>query len=219
MHAVAQNIGQDLALVLPTLHAISGCDSTSSFSGLGKQKRLKVLEAHADIIATLKMFATNASEIEEPAKEACRSLVSLVYCGKPFSSLNTLRYELFSRKSLASEKLPPTEDAFGLHLKRANYQVFMWNHASEQNLQMPSPVGNGRKLDENGQVVPLQMTLPPAPEVVLTFVKCGCQNGCHTLRCKCRKDNLLCSNACGCEKESCANRALETDSDSDDESD
>ena len=39
---------------------------------------LKVLEAHADIIATLKIFAINAFEIEEPAKEACRSLVSLV---------------------------------------------------------------------------------------------------------------------------------------------
>ena len=36
MHVVAQNTGQDFALVFPTLHAISGCDSTSSFSGLGK---------------------------------------------------------------------------------------------------------------------------------------------------------------------------------------
>ena len=35
---MAVNVGQDMAGALPALHAVSGCDSTSAFYGVGKKE-------------------------------------------------------------------------------------------------------------------------------------------------------------------------------------
>ena len=35
---MAVNVGQDMTDALPALHAISGCDSTSAFYGVGKKE-------------------------------------------------------------------------------------------------------------------------------------------------------------------------------------
>jgi hypothetical protein len=219
MHSVVLSIGQEISLVLPSLHALSGCDSTSAFSGMGKQKWVSLLDANPEITAGLTQFGTHASDIVNEAQAACRSLVSLAYSGNIYDSLNDLRYELFCKKNLSSEKLPPTEDAFVLHLKRANYQAYIWIHALQPLLRLPSLIGNGWKRDESGGVVPHQMTRPAAPEAFLVFVKCGCQTGCYTLRCKCHKESMLCSDACGCENDSCANRVPDEPSEADDSED
>ena len=50
MHTVEVDIGRDMSLVLPTLHALSGCDSTSSFSGKGKLKWMNTLQSHPELI-------------------------------------------------------------------------------------------------------------------------------------------------------------------------
>ena len=50
----------------------------------------------------------------------------------------------------------------------------------------------------NGQLKPVQMTPPPIPEACREIVSCGCTKGCLSQRCKCRKINLLCTEACKC---------------------
>ena len=41
-------------------------------------------------------------------------------------------------------------------------------------------------------------TLPPAPESVIDLSICRCKTGCNSLRCKCRKNGLKCSDMCLC---------------------
>ena len=41
---MAVNVGQDMADALPALHAISGCDSTSAFYGVGKKKVYNIVK-------------------------------------------------------------------------------------------------------------------------------------------------------------------------------
>ena len=36
-HAIAQSLGQSKAMALPAFHALTGCDTTSTFFGKGKK--------------------------------------------------------------------------------------------------------------------------------------------------------------------------------------
>ena len=42
------------------------------------------------------------------------------------------------------------------------------------------------------------MTLPPARKGVLENASCGCQSGCSTKRCVCKKADLACTSMCFC---------------------
>ena len=114
MHSVARNL---LSAALPVIHALSGCDSTSAFSGIGKRRWLKVALQHPEIIERSCYIGQDPTTINRNAKEACVELVSLLYSGKLADSLDTIRYELFSKKNLSSERLPPIDDdSFTKHL-------------------------------------------------------------------------------------------------------
>ena len=43
IHTLASKMGSSMCKILPVVHAISGCDSVSSFSGIGKKKVIQVL--------------------------------------------------------------------------------------------------------------------------------------------------------------------------------
>jgi len=45
--------------------------------------------------------------------------------------------------------------------------------------------------------MPLQTSLPPAPEHLLQVMRCNCQTDCSTLRCSSKKHNIECTPACG----------------------
>ncbi len=53
VHDVAQQLGPDKSLSLPLFHAISGCDTTSSFLGIGKKTAWAAWDAYPDLSATL----------------------------------------------------------------------------------------------------------------------------------------------------------------------
>ena len=52
LHSVAEGLGQDMcALILP-YHALTGCDSTSSFKGKGKKRPLDLLQENTEKFLT-----------------------------------------------------------------------------------------------------------------------------------------------------------------------
>jgi len=62
--------------------------------------------------------------------------------------INSLRYKLFTKKGISGEKLSPTVDSLLQHLRRCNYQTYIWNNATSPILELSSPCGNGWKMDE-----------------------------------------------------------------------
>ena len=44
--------------------------------------------------------------------------------------LAKMRKDLFEKKQLVSDKLPPTIPEYHQHVKRANFQPYNWNNAS-----------------------------------------------------------------------------------------
>jgi hypothetical protein len=114
--------------VMPNLlgaHSLTGCDTVSCFTGIGKTTVLKKLETFTESLQ-LGDPSTSLDEITA----SCLEYVATLY-GREFEgSLNTMRADIFTRKiggkrhvppKLSS--LPPTMAAFRPHCERAHYQT------------------------------------------------------------------------------------------------
>ena len=102
---------------------------------------------------------------------------------------------------------PPTLDALRKHVSRANYQCAIWKRALLPQPSVPSPVGKGWKITEDGLSVDW-MDLLPAPLAVLELLSCRCNSSCSNNRCSCFANKLPCTDACFC-GDSCENRVIE----------
>ena len=64
---------------------------------------------------------------------------------------------MFCQKKQKNETLPPTSDSLRQHIRRANYQTYLWRSSLDGMQEIPSPVGHGW-LMEDGELKPLLMT-------------------------------------------------------------
>ena len=219
VHDICNQLGASICNLLPVFHCITGCDSTSSFSGIGKKNAFKVLLDHKEELMSLSDIGdSSVLDVDSEAVIDAIKFVSWLYCPKsdPTCAINELRYRMFCQKKASGEKLPPTHDALMLHIKRVNYQCYIWKQETTTMLNMPSPIGNGWILDSNENLVQHLMENPPAPQATTEFTICKCQKGCLTKSCSCRKYDLLCTDACICSNFGCENDANDSSSDTDD---
>ena len=160
---------------LPSFHALTGCDSTSSFSGIGKAKAFEVLKSNESFIDAMAILGEeeNVSLIVE---NAIQEYVCCLYGFKGQDDVAEVRYKIFTngKKLPDPNRLPPTHDALILHLKRVNYQVLEWKRALDNQFQVPDPEGRGW-LKENEKLRIHWTFKPYAPESIIEFVSCGCK--------------------------------------------
>lgn len=149
--------------VILFVHAVTGCDTTSSLYKKGKLNALKLLKNNLDLIEELKVFENPNAMKEEVVKTGEKFLIRL-YGGKLSTLLDSLRYyrynDLISKQpvgvSFQLASLPPTSDAAALHSMRMYLQIQEWK---DNNLE---PYDWGwKKTDKN--LNPLYMTKSPAP--------------------------------------------------------
>ena len=205
LEEVSANLPCNSSSALLPFHAITGCDSTSFFCGHSKKTAWKVFKEQFDLLSSVGDGILDAGTIASAEKFVCRMYKTLD------DSLDLARVSLFGKVS-SPEKLPPTSDAFRQHLKRCHYQTAVWRQAHIQKPVLPSPEESGWKLAE-GLLVPVFMTLDPIPKACLEMISCRCTTGCATLRCKCRKSQVVCTGLCGCTKNDancCINRRRNT---------
>ena len=97
-------------------HAITGSDSGSQFSGYGKLSAWQRYKADPAILNT---FADNE---DSAMRDEERFIIKIYSPSSSLSSINDLRTEMFHRIA-NTEKLPPTQDSFLLHLQRSQHQM------------------------------------------------------------------------------------------------
>ena len=132
------------------------------------------------------------------------------------TSADEARYLLFCQKAQSNLQLPPTSDSLLQHIKRANYQAYVWRKALVPRQDLPTPAGNGWTIQGNS-LFPQLMTKPPAPESILELVNCQCSKSSCTQKCSCSNNGLACTEACKCiADENCHNPNKACDYDSDD---
>ena len=186
------------------MHAYTGCDTTSAFSGRGKKLAFQLItkQTPKGELARKAMAALSASFDALPADIfACiEQFTCGIYGFNTATSINEVRYQMFCSRSTQSSSLPPCQDALRKHAARANYQASIWHRALEASADVPPPhsPGQGWTIDSGGGLEVDWLSLAPAPLSLMEFVSCGCTTGCKHGHCSCRRQHLNCTDACKC---------------------
>jgi hypothetical protein len=190
------------------LHALLGCDTTSSLYGIGKKMGLKLICSNEVFLRQAKVFAEKNSTNEKIRVAGEKALIQ-VYKGQEGDTLDYLRLQQFQQKVGSSsslvrpEVLPPTSAAAAYHSMRVYLQVQEW-------------MGNGDNMNPNAwgwykqsaKYLPVLTDKEAAPAALLQVVRCNCKTGCSTRHCTCRKNGLDCSAGCGNCRGVCSNIAI-----------
>jgi hypothetical protein len=110
------------------IHALTGCDTTCSFFGIGKKTVLKTLKDNIDEFADLSKLCLLDSET---SIDVSRNCVARLYDQKgkmksAHDNLNRLRVKISKQKDVSLAKLPPCEASFVQHVLRASRQTYIW---------------------------------------------------------------------------------------------
>ena len=221
VRALATALGRPLCRALLSYHALTGCDTVSAFSGRGKKDGFFILK---EDLKEDKVYCQNLSQlgntidITADTKEKVETFVCRLY-GYHCDSADVLRHELFT-KPLSKKKgppetqnMPPTSDALGKHILRANYQTYIWKNAMNADIEVSLPGGHGWLMSD-GQLIIDWMDNDPAPLSVLENISCACKKDCGSNQCSCKKVGLKCTDACRC-SDDCVNTRATTDGDTD----
>ena len=175
IHDIVSAIGPELCRALPALHALTGCDSTSALSGIGKQTALRKLQKPENYMRNISQLGDVIPPTGATVR-ACEKYVCSLYttCEAAGNTADEVRYWLFCQKRQKSECLPPTSDSLHLHIERANYQSFIWKRSLHAQQELPEPDGHGWQATEDGSQS-LLMTKDPAPVGLLELTTCRCQ--------------------------------------------
>ena len=180
-------------------HALTGCDSTSQFTGIGKRSAWGIFcnNNNSELLYELGGDHT----LNTPAMARVEEFVCRLYKpGTSITSIQALRSVMFRTSKKALESLPPTHDSFMLHIRRANHQAFIWRNAHVGQVDLPDPLINGWK-EDHGELIPILMNQEPVPANYLQLTTCGCTPlglHCRTRQCACIKAGLQCTYACAC---------------------
>ena len=121
-HKIAAGVGPLMCKVLPAFHALTGCDSTSALSRVGKEKAWKIIVNNKVHQQHLVCVGQSPDVDSVTASKAEAFICSLYNVSNRIStSADEARYLLFCQKAQINLQLPPTSDSLLQHIKRANY--------------------------------------------------------------------------------------------------
>ena len=122
---------------LPAFHSLTGCDSTSSHSGVGKKKVWKSIgnTVHQEGLAGVGQFLDVDKDTTTNAEAYIYRLYNVL--NKRPANADDARYMMFCQKAQNSMLLPQTSDSLLQHIKRANYQTYVWRKALVRRQDLP----------------------------------------------------------------------------------
>ena len=180
------------------LHALTGCDTVSCFSGIGKKTAWSTWAMDDDVTKAFLECSTTPDNVSEESMEKIERFVVLLYDRTSTKlRVNEARKQLFAQKGRSLDAIPPTQAALKQHIKRAVLQGgHIWGQALSTHMRLPIPSEWGWRESPDGWT-PLWTTLPDISSCCDTLVRCGCKKGCK-LRCSCVKAALKCTALCNC---------------------
>ena len=180
------------------MHALTGCDSVSAFSGKGKGKVFKLMMKKERYVKALVDLGSSWELSDETAKNI-EEFVCELY-GKKCNDSDLLRYDLYCAKGdkVEPEALPPCRSSLKLHIFRANYQSAIWRRAVFPVPEVPPPHGYGWKVCGNSSSVQW-LGNNPTPEEILELLCFTGKRSSMPDSCCCLKAGLKCTDPCASE--------------------
>ncbi|KAK3915995.1 1-deoxypentalenic acid 11-beta-hydroxylase [Frankliniella fusca] len=186
---------------------MTGCDTVSFFCGVGKHAFYKAWTTDEETNAFYCLSHPQDNQLSAEIVIALVKFVCKAYGvkGEEGLCLTTARKHLFATLGRPVNKIPPSKGCFEMHLLRSAYQSGqIWGRALH--VEKPEcPSQWGRRL-VGGQWQPIWSTQDAIWSKVQALYKCGCQSGCATMRCNCRRNGLNCILACKICKGDCENK-------------
>ena len=115
---------------------------------------------------------------------AIQSACSPYQGNKPTSNINELRYEIFIKKNVSWDRLPP------ILSRRVNYQTLIWKSAGVPVLNLPSSIGNGLQIEGFIKFVLL--------DAIVELTRYKWKKGCKKSSSSCKHANLVYTDLCSC---------------------
>ena len=144
IHELCSSLSETTCRVLPGAHALSECNTTSSFFGNTKKLVYKILKDAASDSHDL----DNLGDPDKDVAIACSSrFVARLYDQKSFASsihsINKLRVKLATCRDASLVRLPHSEAALRQQILRASFQTKVWHAACLAKPPLPSPMEYG----------------------------------------------------------------------------
>lgn len=197
-HEIAEGLGPRKSVCLPMFHALTGCDTTSSFLGKGKKTAWAIWTKFDDLTEAL-LDIKNELRVNSKALGCIERFVILLYDkATSICDINEARKYLFTKKQRPLQSLPPTRESLVQHVRRAVLQgVFIWGQSLTSSPNIPDPEQWGWKLNE-GVYQPLWNTSPEALVACKELLSCKCRVTCSQ-KCSCTRAELKCTILCLCD--------------------
>ena len=194
VHNLVRLMKSGVVDVLPAVHALSGCDTTSKVGT--KKSALQTAEetGHEQLHSFGKLPLLNGM-----VSAAEKFLVDCVSTSDKVDTFDELRFQKYHKKNFQVdfEKLPCTSKSIRLHIRRAYLQCYRWIHvASMENIDL-SPIDYGYSVDEDDHLVHEILdgdTIPsdlPSP--------CNCLKCAKSTVCPFKIKQIRCCEFCKCD--------------------
>ena len=173
--ALAEELTQEHCSALLSLHAFTGCDSTSAFKGKGKVKAVKILQQKPKFSQTFAQIG-EAWSVTEHQVDELEEFTCLLYHWQRIKKVDELRYVMLKEKcendtisanvNIDMASLPPCRRSLKQHVLRTNFQVAIWKRAHEPTPEIPDPLSGHRWVKQDEMLVPVwtkeedELTLP-----------------------------------------------------------
>ena len=109
---------------LPIFHALTECDTVSSFAGIGKKTAWEIWKVFPEVTDAFKELLRMPSDVSEESMSHLERFVVLMYNRTSnIMEVNDARKQLFAYKSTALYNIPPMQAVLWQHIKRACLQA------------------------------------------------------------------------------------------------
>ena len=145
IHDICSRMSPHKAYALPAFHALTGCDNTSFFSGVGKQSACAKWCTRPDLTAALCHLMQKPLTLSSEDIQVIESFVVSLYSATcPLTEVNQARQHIFTQLSGTFEYLPPTKAALIEYIKGVIYQAgYMWGQSLVAVQILPSARSSG----------------------------------------------------------------------------
>ena len=155
---IVKHISHQVSIMLPYVHALTGCDTTSYLYGVGKIRVFNKILKKPSVLSDLETLGQGSglpveySKIERFVKTVC-------FAGKENETLVETRERLYNKQKVkSSQSLPPDPDSLKQAILRANHQMYYWSRLNIPIVRTIPLSDNGWMLNEDGGVVPVWFT-------------------------------------------------------------
>ena len=197
LHESTTNLPDEVVRVLPAIHALTGCDTTSKVG----TKRQAFNAAHKSEHFHLEDFGIKPLD-DEMFLSAEKFLLDNMSrnANRAADSFDQLRYDRYHARgsSLSMDKLPCTSNSLRKQIKWAYYQCNLWIGAATTHTSQLSPLEYEYALDENEFLYPILSVNQVLPQ---DFPQpCSCLKCARETVCGCRVLGIQCCDFCICKK-------------------